>query len=146
MAAFTKVNGFAEHLGLGLHHFGTDQLKIGLVSADPTTALNASTAAAIIATVTLVSTTNLSGANPLNVTTTGYAQASGTFKLVCTDLTLTATGDVGPFQYVVLYNDATTSPADAVIGHYNYGSAITLHNGETLLIDFDGTNGVLTVA
>lgn len=147
MATFVKVYGFVEHLALGVHVFGTHQLKVALTNTDPTSALNASTAAAVYATLTSpLATTNLSGGTPFNVTTTGYAQTSGTFKLVCTDLTLTATGDVGPFRYVVLYNDTPTSPADPVIGHYDYGSSITLHNTETLLIDFDGTNGVLTLA
>jgi len=61
---------------------------------------------------------------------------SGTITVVGTDVVITASGAVGPFQYVVLYNDTPTSPADPLIGAWDYGSAVTLANGETFTIDF----------
>jgi hypothetical protein len=57
---------------------------------------------------------------------------------------LTASGTVASFQYVVLYNDDPTSPADPLIGWYDYGSSVTLNNGETFTIDF--TTGFATLA
>jgi hypothetical protein len=51
---------------------------------------------------------------------------------------------MGPFRYAVLYNDTPTSPADPLIGYWDYGSSITLASGETFTVDF-GTN-ILTVA
>ena len=101
------------------------------------------TTAATLADITQVAYTNLSSRN---VTTTSSAETGGTYKLTLTDLTLTATGAVGPFQYVVLYNDTPTTPADPLIGYYDYGSAVTMANGETFDINFDDANGVLTVA
>ncbi len=138
MASFVKVNSFVEALAEKTHNLGSDQLKIACTNTDPTAA--ATNYAALTAPL---ASTNLSGATPFNVTTSSSSQTGGTYKLVCADLTLTATGSFGPFQYVVLYND--TAAADELIGYYNYGSSITLNTSETFLIDFDGTNGVLTI-
>jgi hypothetical protein len=53
-----------------------------------------------------------------------------------------AGGTIGPFRYVVLYN---SSASNKVVGSYDYGSSITLNDTETFTVDFDGTNGVLTL-
>lgn len=139
MAAFNKTNQFVEDVGKAVHNFGTHQLKVALTNTAPVAA-NA-TYAALTAPL---AATNLSGATPFNVTTTSYSQSSGTASLVLVDLTLTATGAVGPFRYVVLYNDTPTSPADPLIGWYDYGSSITLTSGETFLIDFAATTITLS--
>jgi len=141
MATFNKFQPFVEDLAEKVHNLASDQLKIALTNTAPTAGLGTYSQL-----TSPLSTTNLSGATPFNVTTSSSSQTSGTYKLVCADLTLTATGAVGPFRYVVLYNDTPTSPADPLIGWYDYGSSISLANGETFTIDFDGTNGVLTIA
>lgn len=139
MAAFNKVNSFVEALAEKVHNLGSDQLKIALTNTAPTAATtNYAGLTAPLA------TTNLSGATPFDVTTSTSAQTSGTYKLVCADLVLTATGAVGPFRYVALYNATATN--GEVIGYYDYGSSISLANGETFTVDFDAANGVLTIA
>ena len=146
MATFNKLNGFVEHLSEGVHNLGSNQIVVALSNTAPgseTTPPTGSTAACILANVTQVSYTNCSSRN---VTTSASEQTSGTYKLTLTDLVLTASGSVGPFRYVYLYNDTASSPADPLIGYYDYGSSITLANGETFTIDFDGSNGVLTLA
>ena len=146
MATFNKLNGFVEHLSEGVHNLGSNQIVVALSNTAPgseTTPPTGSTAACILANVTQVSYTNCSSRN---VTTSASEQTSGTYKLTLTDLVLTASGSVGPFRYVYLYNDTPSSPADPLIGYYDYGSSITLANGETFTIDFDGSNGVLTLA
>lgn len=140
MATFNKFNSFVEDLAEKVHNLGSDQLVVAL-----TAAANAPVASnTVLANLTQVSYTNCS---TRNITTSSSSQTSGTYKLVLTDLVLTASGGtVGPFRYVVIYNDTPTSPADPLIGWYDYGSDITLANGETLTIDFDGTNGLLQLA
>ena len=72
-----------------------------------------------------------------NITTVSSGQAAGTYGLVLQDLTLTAAGGVvGPFRYVYVYDDTVAAPADPLVCYYDYGSSITLADGETLLIDF----------
>lgn len=145
MATFTKLNGFVEHLAEKVHNLGSDTLTVALSNTAPgseSTPPTGATTACILANVTQVSYTNCSARA---ITTSTSAQTSGTYKLVLTDLTLTASGGtVGPFRYVYIYNDTATN--DELIGYYDYGSSITLNDTETLLIDFDGANGLLTVA
>jgi hypothetical protein len=135
MATFNKFNAFVEHVAEGVHNLATNQLVIALTNTAPTAANS------VLADLTQVSYTNLSSRN---VTTSSSSQTAGTYSLVCTDLVLTATGAVGPFRYAVLYNDTPTSPADPLIAWWDYGSSITMANGETFTVDF-GAN-VLTLA
>ena len=138
MASFVKFQPFVENLAEKVHNLGSDQLVVALTNVAP----NATDAT--LSQLTQITYTNLSSRN---VTTTSSAQTTGTYKLVLTDLVLTASGgSVGPFRYVGLYNDTPTSPADPLIGYYDYGSSISLLTTETLTINFDGSNGVLTVA
>jgi hypothetical protein len=145
MATFTKLNGFVEHLAEKVHNLGSDTLTVALSNTAPGsegTPPTGSTAACILANVTQISYTNCSSRA---ITTSTSSQSSGTYKLVLNDLTLTASGgSVGPFRYVYIYNDTATN--DELIAYYDYGSSITLASGETLLIDFDGTNGLLQIA
>jgi|SRR5579864_2759422 len=136
MAAFTKIQKFVLNLGNGGLNLGSDQLVVALTNTLPV----ASTAN-VIGDITEISYTNCSSRN---VTTTSYTQTSGTAKLLCAQLTLTATGTVGPFEWVVLYD---STPANKyLIGFWDYGSAITLANTDTFLVGFDQSGGVLTIA
>lgn len=137
MSIYNKFNAFVEHVAEKVHNLGSDQLMVALTNSAPAAGNT------VLADLTQISYTNLSSRA---VSTASSAQTGGTYKLTLTDLVLTASGSVGPFRYAVLYNDTPTSPADPLIGWYDYGSSISLSNGETLTIDFDGANGVLTLA
>jgi hypothetical protein len=144
MASFTKLNGFVEHLAEKVHNLGADAITVALSNTAPgseSTPPTGSTAACVLANVTQISYTNLSSRV---VTISASSQSSGTYSAVATDLVLTASGAVGPFRYVYIYNDTPTSPADPLIGYYDYGSSISLATGETFTIDF-GTE-LLTIA
>lgn len=135
MAAFNKFNAFAENVAEGVHNLASNQLRIALTNTAPVAANS------VLSDLTEISYTNLSARN---VTTSSSAQTGGVYKLTCADLVLSASGgSVGPFRYVVLYND--TAAGDPLIGWYDYGSSITLASGETLTVDFDQANGVLTL-
>ena len=103
---------------------------------------SSTTAGCILANVTEISYTGLS---TRDLTTTSSAQASGTYRLVVDDLTLSSTGTVGPFRYIYLYNTTPTSPADPLIGYFDYGANLTLNTGESLTIDFDQASGAITL-
>lgn len=137
---FTKIDKFVLNLGDKAFNLGSDQLKIALTNTLPV----AATANQFSDLVSVIPATNLSGGTPFNLTTTSYTQTSGTAKLIIADLTLTATGSVGPFQYVVIYDDAATNKE--LIGFYDYGSAVTMAASDTFVLDFDNSAGCLQIA
>jgi hypothetical protein len=135
MATFNKFDSFVEAVAEGTHNLGSNQLTIALTNVAPTAANS------LLADITQITYTNLS---TRNLTTTSSAQSGGLYKLVVADTTLTSTGgSTGPFRYVVVYN--STAAGGPLIGWFDYGSSITLLSGESLTVDFDQTNGLLTL-
>lgn len=136
MATFTKIDSFVENLAEKAINLGGTGLTVALTNTAHTATWDE------LADLTQVDYTYCSS-RVLTVSTS--AQTSGTYKLVLADLTLTATGGaVGPFRYVYIYDDSSTG--DKLVAYYDYGSSITLNDADTLTIDFDGTNGFLTIA
>ena len=141
MATFSKFNAFVENLAEKVHNLGSDTLKVALTNTAPTSADT------IRADITQVSNGNGYTTGGTAATISSSAQTSGTYKLALADVVFTATGGtVGPFRYAVLYNDTPTSPADPLIGYWDYGSSVTLADAETFTVDFDASLGVMTLA
>jgi len=135
MATFNKFDSFVEAVAEGTHNLGSNQLTIALSNVAPTAANS------LLADITQITYTNLS---TRNLTTTSSAQSGGLYKLIVADTTLTSTGgSTGPFRYVVVYN--STAAGGPLIGWFDYGSSITLLSGESLTVDFDQVNGLLTL-
>ena len=128
MATWNKFNAWAENM-VEVASLGTDQFVIALTNTAPV-ATNS-----VLADLTQISYTNLSSRN---LATASSSQTGGAYSLTLNDLVLSATGAVGPFRYVVVYDDTPTSPADPLVGWWDYGSSITMANGETFTIDFTG--------
>lgn len=135
MATFNKYYVFTENLAEKVHNLGSDTLKVLLTTTAPEA--GNSTIPSDLATG---GGYTAGGATTAQVTS---IQTSGVYKLVLTDVVWTGTGSgFGPFRYVVLYN---STASNAPIGWYDYGSSISLGLGETFTVDFDGSNGVLTL-
>lgn len=136
MATFNKVNSFVEALAEKTHNLGSDALTIALTNTAHTSTWTK------LSDLTQIAYTYCSSRV---ITTTSSAQTSGTYKLVLADLTLTATGgSVGPFRYIYIYNDTATNKE--LIAYCDFGSAVTISDGNAFVIDFDGSNGVLQLA
>ena len=138
MPAQTKFNNFTKDLVDGIHAFGTHTFKALLTNSAPVAATHDEKAD-----LTEISAGNgYSAGGP--AVTMSTSTSSGTAKVTATDVTITASGGaIGPFRYVVLYND--TSTGDRLISFIDYGSSITLAAGESFTIDFDGSAGLLTI-
>lgn len=131
----TKFNCFVADIANKVHNLGSDQLKIALTDTLPV-ATNT-----VLANITEITYTNLT---TRNLSLTSSTQTSGTYHLILADLTITATGTVPQFRYVVVYNSTTGS--GNLIGWADYGVEVNLNVSDTLVLDFDNTNGILTLA
>lgn len=142
-STLTKFQDFAEQVLKAKHDFSSHTFKAVLTNTAPNVANT------VLADITQISTGGgyTSGAGGgVTLSSVVLSETGGVAKVTIADNVITASGgSIGPFRYVVLYNDSATSPADALIGYLDYGSAITLADGESLTLDFDGTNGVLTL-
>ena len=133
--ALTKFTSFATDVGLKVHNLNTDTIKAALTNTAPSASDTEFTVVKFPAPAAANGYTAL-GHDTQNLFSAG--------KMTGTDIVITATaGGIGPFRYIILYNDTAT--ADAMVGWYDYGSSITLASGETFTIDFDGSAGILTI-
>jgi len=141
MAAFNKFNQFAEDLALKIHDFRAagDTLKVYLTNNAPSASLDA-----VIADLAEISAGNgytAGGADAQN----DQSETGGVLTVTGVDIVFTASGGtIGPFRYAVLYNDTPSSPLDPLIGWWDYGSSITLADGETFTVNFGASLFTIT--
>lgn len=129
MATGVYFQSFAKAVGDKKINLSSDQLVVALVAT-----ANAPDAATDtqLSDLTQISYTNCSSRN---VTTTSWSATGGNTDQVLVDLVLTASGgDVGPFQYVVLYDDTATN--DDLIMYWDVGSATTITSGNNKTLNF----------
>jgi hypothetical protein len=137
MAAYNKFNAFVEYLADKiLDLFGSppgDTLKVMLVNSPAPVATNS--VKADLTEITAGSGYTAGGSALVSPTGT---RATGTVTLASDQVVFTASGgSIGPFQYVVLYDDTPTAPADPLIAWWNHGAAVTLASGETFTVKFN---------
>jgi hypothetical protein len=86
----------------------------------------------------LAEITNQNGYTAPVDTQNDSTRSGGTVTLVGTSFTVTASGAVGPFQYVAIYDDTPTTPdADPLIAWWDYASPLTLADGESFSVKFN---------
>lgn len=135
MATFNLINDWLDNM-VENADLASDQFVVALSNTAPGSETTPPTGDGdgVLANVTQVAYTNLS---TRNITTSSSSQTSGTYSLVLTDLVLTSSGGTtGPFRYVYIYDDTVATPVDPLVCYYDYGSSITLQDGETLTVDF----------
>jgi len=133
MATYNKFQPWVEYM-VEAANLASDQFVVALTDTSP---VNTN---ATLSQISQIS--NYANLSSRNITTTSASQSSGTFSLVLADLTLTASGTVGPFRYVVIYDD--TVAGDPLVCWYDYGSSITMASGETFTLDFGANLFTLT--
>lgn len=136
MATYNKFQDFSEQLARGVHDFDAHTFKVALTNTLP-----------VNTQVSLDTVTNHPAPAAANgysaggtATTISISETTGTTTVSGTQVVFTATaGGIGPFRYAILYNDTATSPADALIGWWDYASSITLADTETFTVKFSNT-------
>jgi len=138
MATYNKFQDFNLQVGIGTHELQAagHTLNAYLTNATPDAALDTQKA-------DLAEITNEHGYTaPVDIQN-DYTETAGVGSLTGVDITITASGGtVGPFRYVVIYNDTATD--DPLVCWWDYGSSITLQDGESFDIDFGTSIFTLT--
>lgn len=144
MATFTFFDEFKKYLGDGTIDLDTHAFKAELTNTAPTTGTNT-----VKADITEISAGNgytAGGATLASVTWAETGSGTGVWQFTCADITWTASGgSIGPFRYVVFYDDTPSSPADPLVGLLDYGSAVTVTDGNTFTVDV-GASGLFRLS
>lgn len=140
MATFTLFDEFKKYLGDGTIDLDTHTFKWMLSNTAPSVANNT-----VKADITEISAGNgyTAGGQALDsVSWSETGSGTGIFRFTASDEVFTASGgSIGPFRYVILYDDTPTSPADPLVGYLDYGSEATITSGNTFTVDV-GSNGI----
>jgi hypothetical protein len=124
MSVFQKYQSGATTL-VTTANASTDVFKLALTNATPDAAAHT-----VLADISQIAAGNGYAAGGLAVAVTA-SSATGVYTL-SQDATVTLTaagGTVGPFRYVVFYDD--TVAGDPLLSFFDYGSSITLNDTET---------------
>ena len=138
MSAFIKLNYFVQDVGDGLHNLNSDALYVMLTNVAPVAATSH-----VYSDLTDLSTANGYTAGGKVSSGTAYSQSSGTATLSGGNVVFTASGgSIGPFRYVPIYNH--TASSKNIIGYWDYGSSISITDGNTFTVDL--SSNILTLA
>lgn len=147
MPAYNKFQSFVEDVCKAKLNVSTDALFVLLTNTAPNaadTVVDTTTG-----TCTVKATSNAAEIAAGNgytkkggaLTVTSSSQSGGTMTLAANQVVFTATGSVGPFRYVVLFDDTSgTTSTRSVIAWWDYGSSISLNNGDTFTVQFNSAN------
>lgn len=139
-SAFFKFFDYVEQLNKAVHNWTTHVFKMALTNVAPNDGMT------VLADITQIAATGgyTAGAGGgYTLDTVTLTESNGEAKVTIADEVITATGgSVGPFRYLPVYNDTATG--DPLCFYFDYGSAITLADTETLTVDFPA-GGVWTM-
>jgi hypothetical protein len=140
MATPTFFHEFKRYLGDGTIDLDTHAFKAVLTNTAPTAGTDT-----VLANITQIANGfgyTTGGVALTSVTWTESGAGTGIWIWSAADFSWTASGgSIGPFRYVVIYDDTPTSPADPLVCSIDYGSAITITDGNSFVGDI-GASGI----
>src|SRR5689334_13058240 len=133
MAAYNKFNIFVQDIGRKVHNLNVDTCKVYLSNTTP----NAATMSFKSDLAEFAGGTGYTAGG--SSVTGAYSQTAGTASMTGVDVVWTAgAADWNQFRYVVLYNSSSggADSSRSLIAWWDYGTGLTLGNGETFTVDF----------
>lgn len=131
MALYKKFEDFVFQLGKGTHQLHAAGHTLKFYASNATPSASADTIKSELAEITAENGYPSGGEDATN----DYTETSGVGTLTGSTVTWTATGGTfGPLQYIVLYNDTPTSPADPLIAWWDLGSSPTIQDTGTFTV------------
>lgn len=140
-ATFTKFYDFVEQLCKGTHNFSTHTFKCALFTSniDVTKATYSDISAYEVANGYGYTT----GGQTVTITiseTNGVAKATVSANAIWT----ASGGSISNIRYAVIYNDSATNKN--LVCFWDYGSQVTINDGESFTVEFNPTNGIFTIS
>jgi hypothetical protein len=124
----------------GVHDLATNDVNVALTNTAPNATDDA------LADITQIADGGGYTAGGYTLSSKTSTQTTGVYTLGAANLTITATGaSIATWRYAVIYDDGATSPADALIGYLDNGSAVDLADGESITITWAPATTVLTM-
>lgn len=145
-ATFNKVNDWLDYEAEAVN-LSSDSFMIHLSNTAPTAGTDVTADGnGVIANISPITYTNYSDTLTVDRTLEGVTstQTGGTHTFDFADFTITASGGaMNAWRYVILYDD--TVAGDPVVCFWDYGSSITLNDGDSANINVNAS-GVYTKA
>ena len=144
MATLTFIDAFKDFQGACVPDmdFANDQFTIYLSDNAPIIATDSPK-------TDIPNITEQNGYTETNLTTTWVETAGGSGIFVLrhnADVSWTASGgSFGPFRYVVVYNNTTTTPLDIIVGFWDTGVENTITTGNTFTVDLNATFDIFSL-
>ena len=144
MATFTFIDAFKDFQGACAPDmdFANDTFTIYLSNELPVVATDSPK-------TDIANITEQNGYTETNLTTTWVETAGGSGIFVLrndADVEWTASGgSFGPFRYVVVYNNTTTTPLDLIVGFWDVGVATTITTGNVFKVDLNATFDIFSL-
>lgn len=136
MAAFNKFNAFVENQLVSKIDWDSDTFKIMLTNTAP---IAANSIKADLTEITGGGSTGYTAGG--TATTISVSRTGGTETISGTQVVFTGgSAGMGPFRYAALYDDTIASPADPLIGWWDYGTSISLLDTETFTVKFNNAS------
>jgi hypothetical protein len=136
MATYNKFNSWVEYLTGAADVFGSGGTTADMLDCYLSNAAPSASADTVIADLAEIATGN-GYTGPVALNNSG-TRSTGTVTVTATSFTVTASGAVGPFQYAVVMDDTLAS--DPLVCWFDYASPVTLANGETFSVLFNGAS------